>query len=55
MENMFVFAAATGRTLVMPPEQKLYLLDVSLILYTKQSIFNHAGAILKINKTNLNM
>ena len=29
MEIIFVFAAATGRTLVLPPEQPLYLLKVS--------------------------
>jgi len=29
MEIMFVFAAATGRTIVLPPSQPLYLLNVS--------------------------
>ena len=27
METVFVFAAATGRTLVLPPEQPMYLLN----------------------------
>lgn len=30
MEIIFIFAAATGRTLVMPPDQPLYLLHVSI-------------------------
>lgn len=33
MEIVFVFAAATGRTIVLPPEMPLYLLSVSVIFY----------------------
>jgi hypothetical protein len=29
LENIFVFAAATGRTLVLPPAAPLYLMNVS--------------------------
>jgi len=32
LENIFVFAAATGRTLVLPPAAPLYLMNVSLQL-----------------------
>jgi hypothetical protein len=32
MEIIFVIAAASGRTLVLPPEQPLYLLHVSRVL-----------------------
>jgi hypothetical protein len=32
MEIIFVIAAATGRTLVLPPDQPLYLLHVSALM-----------------------
>ena len=32
LENIFIFAAATGRTLVLPPASPLYLLNVSVLV-----------------------
>ena len=42
LENIFIFAAATGRTLVLPPASPLYLLNVS-VLVKDISIFEETG------------
>jgi len=40
MEIIFVIAAASGRTLVLPPEQPLYLLHVSCCMSVGLVIVN---------------
>ena len=40
LEFMFIFAAATGRTIVLPPDVPLYLMNVSIVKFYFLFVFD---------------
>ena len=45
MELILVFAAATGRTLVLPPDQPMYLLNKGIITTGAMNVINSVNKV----------